>query len=97
MAPSHRNPVTPVVDPAARTGKRAYNALSSASVGLELGISVAIGLAIGWWLDGKAGTAPWLMLVFLGLGLAAGFRGVLRAVKRANQAAEDADHDGGAS
>jgi ATP synthase protein I len=78
-----------VLDPAARRAKRAYNALSASSVGLELGVSVAIGLLFGWWLDQKAGTEPWLMLLFLAFGLAAGFRGVFRAIKRANKAAEE--------
>jgi ATP synthase protein I len=76
-------------DPAHRRGKGAYNALSSASVGLEMGLSVAIGLLIGWWLDQRLGTAPWLMLLWLVFGFAAGFRGVVRAVKRADRAAHD--------
>jgi ATP synthase protein I len=87
MAKQH--PKAVVLDPAARRTKRAYNALSASSVGLELGISVAIGLGFGYWLDQKAGTEPWLMLLFLAFGLAAGFRGVLRAIKRANRAAEE--------
>ncbi len=78
----------PAIDPAARSGKRAYDALSSSSVGIELGLSVIIGLLIGYYLDQKLGTQPWLMLVMLCFGLVAGFRGVLRAVKRAERAAE---------
>ncbi|MBL9016700.1 MAG: AtpZ/AtpI family protein [Myxococcales bacterium] len=75
-------------DQAARAGKRAYDALSASSVGLELGLSVVIGLLIGYYLDKSAGTGPWLMFLFLGFGLAAGFRGVLKAVTRAERAAE---------
>ena len=78
----------PAIDPAARNGKRAYDALSASSVGIELGLSVIIGLLIGYYLDKQLGTDPWLMLVMLGFGLVAGFRGVLRAVKRAERAAE---------
>jgi ATP synthase protein I len=76
------------IDPAARTGRSAFNALSSASVGLELGLSVIIGLLMGYYLDKWLGTGPWLMLLFLGFGLASGFRGVLRSVRRAEKAAE---------
>lgn len=92
-APLHRNVVAPgtKIDPAARTSKRAYDALSSSSVGLELGISVVLGLLFGWWLDKQLGTSPWMMLLFLVFGLIAGFRGVMRAVARAERAAERND------
>ena len=75
------------IDPAARTARGAYRNLSSASVGLELGLSVIIGLVIGYYLDRAAGTSPWLMLLFLGFGFVAGFRGVLRAVRREDREA----------
>lgn len=74
---------------AERNGKRFYNGLSASSAGLELGLSVMIALLVGWWLDGKLGTEPWLMLAWLPIGLAAGFRGVLRAVRRADRAAAE--------
>ena len=77
-----------VAAPSAAGGKRFYNALSASSVGLELGLSVVIALLIGMWLDRQLGTTPWLMLLWLCFGLAAGFRGVLRAVRRSDRAAE---------
>jgi ATP synthase protein I len=83
------------IAPAARTSKRAYNALSASSVGLELGIAVIVGLFAGMWLDSKLGTTPWLMLVLLVLGLVAGFRNVLRAVERAEKAAAKEDQEDG--
>jgi ATP synthase protein I len=64
-----------------------YDGLSASSAGLELGISVALGALFGGWLDGKLGTSPWMMLVFLLVGVVAGFRGLLRAVARADKAA----------
>jgi ATP synthase protein I len=76
----------PALDPAARRSRRMYEGLSASAAGLELGISVAIGALFGGWLDGKLGTAPWLLIVFLILGVIAGFRGVLRAVARAERA-----------
>jgi ATP synthase protein I len=91
-APAARAPAAPAltraIDPAARASKRMYQGLSGSSVGLELGIAVIVGVLFGMWLDRKAGTEPWLMLLFLGFGLFAGFRNVLRAVARA----EKADH-----
>jgi ATP synthase protein I len=89
----HRKPVTPKADPTAAApsaegGKRFYKALSTSSVGLEMGIAVLIGVLFGNWLDGKLGTEPWMMLLWLCIGFAAGFRGVLHAVKKADREAE---------
>jgi ATP synthase protein I len=44
--------------------------------------AVVVGCALGWWLDEMLGTAPWLTLVFLGFGIAAGVREVLRMLRR---------------
>jgi len=71
-----------------------YQALSSSSVGLELGVSVLLGLLGGMWLDTQAGTEPWLMLVGMVIGLIAGFRGVFRAVERSDRAAKSEEARG---
>jgi ATP synthase protein I len=88
--PVHRNRVNvdapPPIDPAARSSRRLYDGLSASSAGLEFGIAVALGALFGHWLDGKLGTEPWMLLVFMIIGLVAGFRGVLRAVARAERA-----------
>ena len=93
MGPLHRSPVSERrskrVDEVARKTKGFYTTLSASSVGLGLGISVILGALIGHWLDGEAGTEPWLMILFLCFGFAVGIRGVLRAVKRADRAAEE--------
>lgn len=36
------------------------------------------GALIGWVLDRLFGTSPWLLLVFLGLGIVAAFRNIIR-------------------
>jgi ATP synthase protein I len=51
-------------------------------LGVELVAGVAVGGFIGWALDGWFGTAPFLMVVFLGLGAAAGIMNVVRTAKR---------------
>jgi ATP synthase protein I len=51
---------------------RVLGALST--VGITLVVSTVIGYFIGHWLDGTFGTTPWLTLVFLFLGIAAGFK-----------------------
>lgn len=88
MTDLHRKPVSKAsstIDPAARNAKAGFKFLSASSVGLEMGLSVLIGILFGYWLDTKAHTAPWLMLLFLALGLVAGFRGVFRALREADR------------
>jgi ATP synthase protein I len=89
MPAVHPRKVRGIADPAARSSKRAYNALSASSVGLELGIAVGLGLAAGWFLDKWLGTEPWMLLSWMVLGLVAGFRGVFRAIARADRAAAE--------
>ncbi|HTE52365.1 MAG TPA: AtpZ/AtpI family protein [Kofleriaceae bacterium] len=69
--------------------------LKFASLGLEMGVAAFIGWGIGYWLDLQLGTQPWLMLVFLLLGVAAGFKGVFRAAREAQEMMREAD--GGSS
>jgi len=59
-----------------------------ASVGLEMGIAVAIGVGLGHLADNHFGTNPWLMLVGLLLGTAAGFKGLFDAAKKAKRSLE---------
>lgn len=84
-ADAHRKGV--IDDPASRRTRGMFETLSLSSMGLELGLSVIIGLMFGRWLDAKAGTDPWLMIVFLIFGFAAGLRGVIRAVAKADRMA----------
>ena len=65
----------------ARTPKTFKKYLRFSTVGLELGFSVLLGLFIGQYLDGLLGTEPWLLLLFLLLGAAAGFRRLYRLLK----------------
>jgi len=51
---------------------RVLGALST--VGITLVVATVIGYFIGHYLDGRFGTTPWLTLVFLLLGIAAGFK-----------------------
>lgn len=67
--------------PGASASARLARSASKGSLGLEMGFSVLVGFFLGWLLDGILHTRPWLMLVFLFLGLAAGFRALTRAVR----------------
>jgi ATP synthase protein I len=84
LEPVHRSDVRSV-DPASKRTRQMFGALSASSVGLELGVSVLIGLLVGMWMDRELGTEPWFMLGWLVIGFIAGFRGVLRAVRRADR------------
>ena len=48
------------------------------AVGIELGLSVLVGLFAGKFLDDYFGTAPWLLLTGLIFGCIAGFRSLYR-------------------
>jgi ATP synthase protein I len=61
------------------------------TVGLEFGLSVLVGLFGGQWLDKKFGTSPWLTLVGLAFGTAAGIRSLLRALAAAKREIEEED------
>jgi ATP synthase protein I len=55
-------------------------------IGIELVTAVVVSGAIGWAIDRWLGTKPWVMLVMLILGIAAGMLNVYRAVTGASMA-----------
>lgn len=56
------------------------------SVGMLILVSTAIGLGLGYWLDGKLGTRPWLTFALTIAGLASG---IYEAVKILIEATRD--------
>ncbi|MGA6927717.1 MAG: AtpZ/AtpI family protein [Desulfosarcina sp.] len=52
------------------------------SLGFSVSLSIFIGLGIGVYLDRRFDTSPWMTLVFLGLGIAAGYRNIGLAIKK---------------
>ena len=62
--------------------KKLYKKVARYStIGLEMGFSVAIGVAIGYFLDRFLRTGPWLTLIFLIFGVIAGFRSLFSLMK----------------
>lgn len=51
-------------------------------LGIFFGIAVVIGYTAGIWADRRLHTAPWLSFVGLMLGVAAGFRELIRLTRR---------------
>jgi len=76
--------MAPTGDPSAW---RALGELST--IGLALVVATVIGLAGGYYLDRWLGTSPWLTLIGLLFGIAAGFVNLFRAVKRAEKNVDD--------
>ena len=52
------------------------------SLGFQIALSIVIGLAAGIYLDRRFGTTHWLTLIFLGMGIVAGFRNIWITLKK---------------
>ena len=53
------------------------------SLSFSIALSIVIGLAIGVWLDKRYDTSPVWTLIFLVLGVIAGFRNIYLAMQKA--------------
>jgi ATP synthase protein I len=53
------------------------------SLGIAMVASSFIGLFIGYYLDKWLGTSPWMTLIWLGFGIASGFRNIFILTRRA--------------
>jgi len=68
----------------------AWKALGElSSIGLTLVVATVVGLVAGYYADSWLGTKPWLLLLGLGFGIAAGFVNLFRSVKRAERDLDD--------
>jgi len=66
--------------------------LSYSSLGLEMGLSVAIGIGIGYFLDAYFKTSPYMTIIFMFFGIAVAFKTIfllLRKIEREDKK----DHD----
>jgi len=52
------------------------------SLGLMLPSSIAVGLFIGYQLDKLFNSQPWMLIIFLLLGVASGFISLFRGLKK---------------
>jgi F0F1-type ATP synthase assembly protein I len=51
----------------------------------QLAASTALGALLGWWLDNRFGTTPWLLLAGALLGVSAGMYAFIRAALAMNR------------
>lgn len=55
---------------------------SLSGLGVEFVLSLLVPGAIGWWLDKKLGWSPWLLIIGIALGFAAGLYTMIRTTNR---------------
>jgi ATP synthase protein I len=76
----------PSPDEAERARGAAFG--QATKIAVELIVGIAVGGFIGRVLDGLLGTGPWLLILFLILGFAAGLSNVIRTARRMQAEAE---------
>jgi ATP synthase protein I len=64
------------------TKKAAIQMAYASSIGISMVIAIFGSLFLGVWLDRKLGTDPYLTLLFLLMGIVAGFRNMVLLIKR---------------
>lgn len=74
-------------------GGEAHALAQASAVGMTFAVAIVLGLAAGWWLDKKLGTAPWCLLGGLLVGILAGFKNLFtlsdRMEKMSKKSADD--------
>ena len=55
------------------------------SIGLSMALAIFIGLAVGVYLDRKWDSSPWMTLIFLVLGIAAGYKNLGLAIRKSRK------------
>ena len=72
-----------------RTIKDIKQGATVGAVGIEMGVAVAIGYAVGFYLDKWLGTAPWMQVIWTGFGLGAAANAVWRVYLVAKRIGEE--------
>jgi ATP synthase protein I len=67
------------------TKRAAIQLAYASSIGISMAIAIFGCLFLGVWLDRKLGTEPYLTLLFLLLGIVAGFRNMVLLIKRSGR------------
>ncbi|WP_022851011.1 AtpZ/AtpI family protein [Limisalsivibrio acetivorans] len=71
--------------------KKADKLLHASSIGMSFVFSIVIGTGMGVWLDSTFGTKPYLTLIFMVLGIAAGFKNMFYFMRKAGLFDEDSE------
>lgn len=70
------------------------SAMSWATVGIELAATVGIFGALGWWLDRRFGTTPWLLVTLAMIGVTAALVRIVRRATHEGNADDETRRDG---
>ena len=76
-------------------GEKQEEAIPSGELGMawrisiEIVVALAVCTGLGWGLDQWLGTTPWLMVLFLFLGAAAGINNAVRTMNRMDEVAQE--------
>ena len=84
--------------PIEQKARSVYRAARYSSIGLELGVSVVIGMLMGLWADGKLDSSPWGVIAGIALGFVAAIRSIrrtLQALLKEDQEQAEAPNDDG--
>jgi F0F1-type ATP synthase assembly protein I len=73
-----------------RQAETARRIADASAMGLAFPIAILLGYFWGKGMDSLFGTAPWLMYIFSGLGVAAGFLNAIRVAMRVGKEEDDA-------
>jgi ATP synthase protein I len=77
----------PLIGPEGRKQLRQLGRLST--IGIEIALSVVFGILGGRWLDSKLNTSPYLTVLGMVLGVAAGFRSLYRTTRQEQKRLKD--------
>ena len=58
------------------------NYIEYSSIGIEVAASIIAGFLIGYWLDQKLGTRPWLLIFWVFCGIASAVKSLYRMIKK---------------
>ena len=73
-----------------KQSREAWHLLATASsMGIAMVLATVIGLVIGIYLDRWLGTKPWLTLIFLIIGIIAGFNNIFVIMRRVQKMSRD--------
>lgn len=65
-----------------RSGRGRGSNWALSSIGIEVLVDVVLGAALGYWLDRRFGTEPWLLIAGLLFGIAAGYWTLFKLLRR---------------